>query len=159
MMKIMDLVDKSCKMTPEEFKKQSMRCFDCHFSNVKYVKQCCQYIDQRSQVSFILGEITLLDFFFMECSNYMLGIYNHPDRVDKKQLEGMCIFSARASQKPNVYYLGVIQSYFKMMKNQPWYLKHKDYLESFSMVCKLMHDERKKGLKKIWLGDPKMIAF
>ena len=102
-----------------------MKSFECHFTNIKYVKQCCQYIDQKCQATFVLGELTLVDFFFMECSTYFNGFYNHPDRLDKKQLEGWCRFRSNPLEKPNVYYIGVLNSYEKMMKSQSWYLKNK----------------------------------
>ena len=125
MMKVMELVDKSCKLDASAFKKEAIKSFECHFSSIKYIKQCCQYIDQRMQTTFILGELTLLDFFFMECSSYLNGFYNHPDRHDKKQLEGYCRFRTHPLEKPNIYYIDVLDSYEKMMKSQPFYIKNK----------------------------------
>jgi len=83
-MKIMDFVDRSSKLSPEAFTIEAKKSYNCHLSTIKYIKQCCQFIDQRIQQTFILGELTLIDFFFMECCNYLNGFYNHPDRYDKK---------------------------------------------------------------------------
>ena len=35
----------------------------------------CQYIDKQAQPSFVFGELTLVDFFFMECCFYLNGFY------------------------------------------------------------------------------------
>ena len=55
--------------------------------------------------------------------------------------------------KPNAYYLRVMSRYEKMIKSQPWYVSNQDKLESFSMVCTLMPEDRIKGIKKFWQGN------
>jgi hypothetical protein len=51
-----------------------------------------------------------------------------------------------------------MKSYETGIRNQPWYLKHQDYLESFSIISIMLSDKRAKGLKKAWIGNQKCVA-
>jgi hypothetical protein len=47
-----------------------------------------------------------------------------------------------------------MRGFKQRMMNEPFYLKHKQYLESFSILNAFLSEERSKGIKKMWLGDP-----
>lgn len=89
----------------------------------------------------------------------MNGIYSHPDRNEVKMLQRWNPKTTSFLDKPNAYYLRVMQDYELRVKGQPWYTKYQDYLESFSIIsCTCFSPERAKGLRKLWVGNPKYVA-
>lgn len=40
--------------------------------------------------------------------------------------------------KPNPYYLTIMQDYELRLKSQEWYRKHEAYLESFSIISSML---------------------
>lgn len=45
----------------------------------EYMRQLCDFIKLEEKHGFILGSITILDFYFVESSNYMLGLFGSLD--------------------------------------------------------------------------------
>lgn len=115
-------------MSEVQFNKFVVAWFDAYFSSTKYVKEICQYIDKQAKPSFVFGELTLIDFFFMECCFYMNGFYNHPERINHQSLNEWDKNSTHFLDKPNAYYLSICNEYEKMLKSQPWYVKNQDQL-------------------------------
>ena len=54
----------------------------------------------------------------------MNGIYSHPDRNNAKVLEQWDKANSSFLNKPNAYYLTIMQDYELRLKNQPWYTKN-----------------------------------
>lgn len=107
--------------------------------------------------AYILGNITILDFFFIESALYMVGFFGSPHRVHSEMLMGWDQERTHILQKPNVYYLKVMRDYLNNMRTEPFYVKNKEYLESFSIRSSFFGPEREQGLKNIWLLDVKFI--
>lgn len=58
---------------------------------------------------------------------------------------------------PHLDYLQILRNYQAAMMSLPFYLKHQKFLESFSVVSKLTGAQKIIGLKKFWVGNPKII--
>lgn len=54
--------------------------------------------------------------------------------------------------------MNIIKKYKMKMKEEPWYLKNQQYLESFSIINGTIPPEKVIGLKKIWVGNPKFVV-
>lgn len=63
---------------------------------------------------FILEKITILDFLFLESCLYMIGVFDHLDRVD--------------SPSPNSKYLTTMRKFKLMMRDLPFYKENQEYL-------------------------------
>lgn len=46
-----------------------------------------------------------------------------------------------------------MKKYQKFMKSQLYYVKHKDYLDSYKIVGEQMSEVRVRGLRKLWAGE------
>jgi hypothetical protein len=114
-----------------------------------YMKQLCDFIIHEGNGQFILGNITILDFYFVESSNYMLGLFGSLDKQ---------IANAHWKPKSEKYgkkvrgasYLKVMKNYHVLMKSLPYYQEHENYLESFCLIGSLMGTGRAKGFRRIW---------
>jgi len=101
------------------------------------------------QIGFVFGGMTLLDFFFLESSHYMLGVFlnlvdkdqNLPENL-KKVMNNKDLCTMK--------HFKTILAYTQFMENLPFYQVNHQYLESFSIVGDSFSQERKNGLKKIW---------
>lgn len=82
--------------------------------------------------------MTIIDFFFLEVCIYMNGIYSHPDRISNKPMKGWDPSQTHFLDKPNPYYLTIMQDYELRLKSQEWYRKHEAYLESFSIISSML---------------------
>ena len=52
-----------------------------------------------------------------------------------------------------------MRGFKERMMNEPFYLKNKQFLESYSILSAFVNEERTKGVKKMWVGDPKFISW
>jgi hypothetical protein len=115
----------------------------------------CQFVDQHPQVGFVLGEPTIIDFFFFESCQYAQGLFGQPHRIEKWLDKEE---SKRKGLKPSIYYVEIMAKYLEFMKSQEWYIKNRQYLESFSILCKMMPPERVQGIRALWMGNPQYVA-
>lgn len=45
-----------------------------------YIREICTYLEQqRKEETYVLGTITLIDFYFLETCHYILGYFNNLD--------------------------------------------------------------------------------
>lgn len=44
-----------------------------------YLKEFCTHVTLNIEKGFILGEVTIIDFLFLESCLYMLGVFGHLD--------------------------------------------------------------------------------
>lgn len=88
----------------------------------------------------------------------MNGIYSHPDRNNRKELEGRNLEKSHFLDKPNSYYLTIMQDYELRLKGQEWYAKYEEYLDSFSIISSILPATRAKGLRRIWVGNSKAVV-
>jgi hypothetical protein len=97
------------------------------------MKEFCDLLLREGKRQFLLGSPTLVDFYFLESTAYMLGIFGG--------LEG---------RRPGVRYLRVMHSFHLFMRSQGYYLKNRAYLESFAVVGSRMSPAIVSGISRIW---------
>lgn len=158
MIKLHETIDRAGNLDDSTFDKELSKCYEDVFNNSKYAKVICQYLDMQESPTYIFGVMTLIDFFFIESCMYSVGICDTPNRLNMKAMEEWDP-SEGFYNKPNAYYMSVMKKYEAGIRSQPWYLKHKDYLDSFSIISIMLSEQRAKGLKRAWNGNPKCVAW
>lgn len=88
----------------------------------------CEYLALQKEPTYIFGEPTIIDFFFMETCYYTKGMFDSPERLDLEDLHPKSTNEMVERTKNCVYYLEIMKKYLKKMRSQPWYLKHQKYL-------------------------------
>jgi hypothetical protein len=115
----------------------------------EYMRQLCDFIVHEGERGFVLGNATILDFYFVESSNYMLGLFGGLERsIANEHWRGRCEKYGRKVRGAS--YLRIMNEYQIMMKSLPYYLEHQKYLESFKVVGSLTSPGRTKGFRRIW---------
>jgi hypothetical protein len=116
------------------------------------MKQLADFIVREGKGKFVLGNPTIVDFYYFESSNYMLGMFGSLERsVANEDWRGRCEKYGRRVRGGG--YLKIMQEYHLMMKSQPYYLQYGKYLESFKVVGSLTSPGRKEGFRRIWAID------
>lgn len=82
MIKMLETVDLATEVSDEEFNEAVKSNYEDIFDKSKYARAICQYLDMQSNPAYIFGEITLMDFFFMESCLYSIGMADSPKRLD-----------------------------------------------------------------------------
>lgn len=65
MIKLIEIAEKGATISTETFNESCKKIYEYSFNNSKYVREICQYLDKQDKPSYIFGEITLIDFFFL----------------------------------------------------------------------------------------------
>jgi hypothetical protein len=52
-----------------------------------------------------------------------------------------------------------MRNYLEFMINQPFYVKNKEYLESYTLKCKNLSSLRLQGLRNLWCMSPKFVEW
>lgn len=47
----------------------------------KYIKYLCQFLDTQAEPHYVLGSITIVDFFALEIFIFMIGVFGQEERV------------------------------------------------------------------------------
>jgi hypothetical protein len=50
--------------------------FEELMNNSRYIRQVSQYLDRQENPIFVFKELTLIDFFYFETCQYILGIFD-----------------------------------------------------------------------------------
>ena len=121
------------------------------------MRQLSDCFVQLGSAKFILGNITVLDFYFVESSNYMLGLYGSLSKQIANK--GWKERSAKYGKKiRGIHYLAIMNDYQQKMKKLPYYEYHQKYLESFLVIGSLMSPMRAKGFRRIWAIEMSQVA-
>lgn len=91
------------------------------------MREFCDLLIKESKREFILGTPTVVDFFFVESSSYMMGMFSC---IDKELAKG--VWKSKADQYGKkvrgIRYLRVMQTFQNFMKSQAYYQIYKGYL-------------------------------
>ena len=108
-----------------------------------------------------MGDLTLLDFMFMETCQALLGVFNNLDTKTCCAITCIKEFFSGGQQneiKGTLKYLRIMRNYVKLLSCQPFYDQNRDFLESFTMLCCSFSRERKEGMRKLWVMNPNFVA-
>ena len=141
-----------------EINKDKLLLYERWINDSGYIAEVCEYLNHEDGgINFIFGGITLIDFFFMQSSHIMLGIFSSV--IDQKGQIPQQLLKAAGDPKQvfQLRHFKLIAEYVYFMQSQSFYKNNKGYLESFSMVCDSFSQERSQGLKKIWVYYPTFV--
>lgn len=91
------------------------------------MKEFCDMLMKESKREFILARPTVVDFFFVESSSYMVGMFSC---MDKDLAKGAWKAMAEQLGKKvrGLRYLRVMHTFRHFMKSQAYYQNYKGYL-------------------------------
>jgi hypothetical protein len=114
------------------------------------MKEFCDLLIKESKREFILGRATVVDFFFVESSSYMVGMFSC---LDKDLTKGAWKSKAEQYGKKvrGMRYLRVMHTFRHFMKSQAYYQNYKGYLEGFPLLGCLVNPNKLKGMNRIWI--------
>jgi hypothetical protein len=149
MFKLGDFASDKCQ--PEIIKEKS-RCYEKLMNESNYIREICEYLSERGNgAGFIFGEITLIDFIFIETCHDMLGMFNNLDqRVKCTFTQLINFFSGESQDIAHIEHLETMRAYLDFMHSQPFYCENSDSLESHTIICPSFTVERIRGLRNIW---------
>lgn len=127
-----------------------------YYAESGYLREICIYLQrQQRKDAFILGSVTILDFLFLESCHYMLGMFNNIDQKRRCPITNIfCdFFNCKSAEDTpqQLKHLTTMRNYVQFMCSQPFYTNSRDFLQSFSIICKSFKEERVKGIKKMWV--------
>ena len=158
---IMKLAENSYQKEPPALLQDKKVAFNAFFEgDWSCMKELCTLLERRGAQSFLLGDITVVDFMFLETCQAVLGCFNNIDSKDCCAIT--CIkefFSSDAGDnKKNYKYLRVMRSYLQLGQCQPFYEQNREHLEGFSMRCVSFTPQRTQGMRKLWVMNPSFVA-
>lgn len=74
---VLKLADYCSKHNLHEINLRCRDMFEELMNNSKYIRQVSQYLDRQEQPEFVFKQLTLIDFFYFETCQYILGIFDH----------------------------------------------------------------------------------
>lgn len=95
----------------------------------------------------------------MESCFYLLGIFGNIDKEYNCTFDSFyhSVVSVETKRKPNKLYLQQMRSFAARFAGKAFYRRHREYLESFSLIFSRMSQERREGLRRIWVGLPRCV--
>jgi hypothetical protein len=102
--------------------------------------------------TYVLEEITLIDFTFLESSQYVLGFLGDLDQLLHKLKP-----TSLPIRIDSLKCLDAMRNYIAFMKNETFYLNNQEYLESKTILSFLFTAERIESIRKVWMGTPNMV--
>jgi len=92
-----------------------------------YMRELSEMLLQQEDPFFVLGNITIVDFYYVESAHFLLGMFGCITMEIANERWHPRILAYNGKTK-GIKYLKAIKRYHEAMKNQPYYLKHKGYL-------------------------------
>jgi hypothetical protein len=154
---ILQFAENCLTKTDREVKQLLHFSYEDFLNGFSFVRELCQKLEEGQNVSFILGELTIVDFYFMESCFYILGIWGTLDRDYSRSFESFSnsVACPSAQRTSNKHFLETMRQFFSRMSHLPYYQMHREYLESFPVLHRLMSAEKNAGLRRLWVGDQK----
>jgi hypothetical protein len=147
----------------DEIWKMRKQYYERFMKESNYILEICEYLMLLGHEggSFVLGEITLVDFLFIETCHHMMGMFNNLDEKVRCHLTKLIKYFAGecSATIEHVEHLETMRNYLGHIESQPFYANNKLALESFSIIsaCPSFTPDRVKGLRNIWLTNPKFV--
>jgi hypothetical protein len=141
MVEFFRFADYVIKHADDEIRCEERRSYRELMRNSMYLKELCDYVTQQSPEGYVFGDLTILDFLFLESCIYMLGGFDRVDGVEhetklhKRRRKSSC----DSSVEPELLLcLRVMRNFLARITAEPFYIRNKKYLESFSILSPLV---------------------
>ena len=90
-----------------------------------YTRECCLYLMRQPPRSYVLGEITLIDFAFLETSHYSVGFFGDLDTRISLRIPTKEILTPDPEE---LRCLAAMRDYITFMRSLPFYQRHREVL-------------------------------
>lgn len=154
---ILEFAEKCLTKSDREVKQLLYFSFENFMNGFSFIRDLCIKLEEGQNVSFILGELTIVDFYFMESCFYILGVWGSLDQNYSRSFESFynSVVCPSAQRTSNKHFLETIRQFYSKMGQLPYYRMNREYLESFPVIHKLMSADKIAGLRRLWVGDQK----
>jgi hypothetical protein len=110
--------------------------FENVMNNSCFIRETCELLSAHPRRRFVLGTLTVVDFYFWESCFYVLGFFGRLDREYSRSFESFynSVVASDARGKSNKMYLADIRRFAARMAALPAVRRQKGYLDSFPLL-------------------------